>query len=223
MYRNLRPIELGAERVVIILVGLIASGKVCPLLLLLSTFAEALQRYIPQIRRCNQDELGNRRRVEDLSRTCLRQGLSVCIDRTNLDSTQRSHWTGIAREFPGTAVWIIVFDTPYEVCAARLRMRRNHPTITDANHGMRILSRLASTLEPPQPVGRMCAISSGVCEIPRPCMSTPTVHKAQLNLPGTMWVAIAGAVTVAVVTRGVRVKARRGEPFLGETGTSRKG
>jgi hypothetical protein len=28
---------------------------------------------------------------------------------------------------------------------------RNHPTITDAEQGMRILSRFASTLEPPQP------------------------------------------------------------------------
>jgi hypothetical protein len=32
MYSNLDPIEHRAERVVIILVGLIASGKVCPLL-----------------------------------------------------------------------------------------------------------------------------------------------------------------------------------------------
>jgi hypothetical protein len=106
------PIDLGTETVVIILVGLIASGKVCSLTFCQlgivfweshpflavglrmtspppgqSTFAEALQRYIPQIRRCNQDELGDRRSVEDLSRDCLWRGLSVCIDRTNLDST----------------------------------------------------------------------------------------------------------------------------------------
>jgi len=129
--------------VVIVLVGLIASGK--------STFAEALQKHVSQIRRCNQDELGNRRRVEEASRSCLRQGLSVCIDRTNLDSTQRSHWIGIAREFPGTPVWVIVFDTPYDVCMTRLWNRRNHPTITDANDGMRVLSRFASTMELPQP------------------------------------------------------------------------
>ncbi|KAH9993700.1 AAA domain-containing protein, partial [Russula compacta] len=131
------------ERVVIILVGLIASGK--------SAFAEALQRHVPQIRRCNQDELGNRRMVEDASRAFLRQGLSVCVDRTNLDSTQRSHWIRIASEFPGTAVWVIVFDTPYDVCVGRLQNRRNHPTIRDADHGMHVLSRFASTVEPPQP------------------------------------------------------------------------
>jgi hypothetical protein len=30
-------------------------------------------------------------------------------------SSQRSHWISIAREFPGTAIWVIVFDTPYDV------------------------------------------------------------------------------------------------------------
>ncbi|KAI0296001.1 hypothetical protein BC826DRAFT_908766 [Russula brevipes] len=199
MHGNLDPIVSGAERAVVVLVGLIASGKVRPLLFRVgaslcpvrcdgpiappllhvafdrsrayalvtnspptlstahththtqSTFAEALQTFAPQIRRCNQDELGSRRAVEDVSRTCLRQGLSVCIDRTNVDSAQRSHWIRIAREFPDTAVWVIFFDTPYDVCAARLRSRQNHPTITNADHGMQILSRFASTFEPPLP------------------------------------------------------------------------
>lgn len=31
------------------------------------------------------------------------------------DNRQRSYWTNIAREFPGTTVSIIVFDTPYQV------------------------------------------------------------------------------------------------------------
>ena len=32
---------------------------------------------------------------------------------------QRSHWIDMAREFPGTAVWAIVFDIPYEVSAKK--------------------------------------------------------------------------------------------------------
>ncbi len=32
-----------------------------------------------------------------------------------LHSSQRAYWINIAREFPGTSVWVIVFDTPYEV------------------------------------------------------------------------------------------------------------
>ncbi|OJT08284.1 hypothetical protein TRAPUB_823 [Trametes pubescens] len=84
------------KQVVLILVGLIGSGK--------STFAEALERYFPDFRRCSQDELGDRRSVEALARRSLRDGLSV----------QRANWINIAREFPQAEPWVIVFDTPYE-------------------------------------------------------------------------------------------------------------
>ncbi|KAF4594181.1 hypothetical protein EYR40_008984 [Pleurotus pulmonarius] len=95
-----------AEPIVLVLVGLIGSGK--------STFAQALQQCYPHFHRCNQDELGDRRQVESLARSCLQQGLNVCIDRTNFNEPQRAYWINIAREFPGTSVWVIVFDTPYE-------------------------------------------------------------------------------------------------------------
>jgi len=133
--------ELGSEHVVLILVGLVASGK--------STFAQALEDHYPQFRRCNQDDLGDRRRVEHLARQSLREGRSVCIDRTNFDALQRSHWIGIAREFPMTSIWLIVFDTPYEVCAARLRERTSHPTIKSPEQGLSVLSRFASDFRHP--------------------------------------------------------------------------
>ncbi|TFY75265.1 hypothetical protein EWM64_g8745, partial [Hericium alpestre] len=108
--------DLGIDHsVVLILVGLIASGK--------STFAEALQLHFPQFRRCNQDELGDRRCVETAARHSLQQGLSVCVDRTNADASQRAHWINIAREFPGTPIWVLFFDTPYYV-----HLRRTPPT-----------------------------------------------------------------------------------------------
>jgi len=130
------------EQVVLVLVGLIGSGK--------STFAQALEQHFPaQFRRCNQDDLGNRSRVEALARRTLREGSSVCIDRTNFNAAQRSHWINIAREFPGTAVWVIVFQTPYEVCAARLRERTSHPTITSPEHGLSVLARFANEFEDP--------------------------------------------------------------------------
>ncbi|KAF5316381.1 hypothetical protein D9619_006123 [Psilocybe cf. subviscida] len=80
-----------------------------------STFAEALQHHYPHFHRCNQDDLGDRRAVEQLARECLQDGLSVCVDRTNFNAAQRAYWIDIAREFPGTKVWVIVFDTPYDV------------------------------------------------------------------------------------------------------------
>ncbi|KAF8972654.1 P-loop containing nucleoside triphosphate hydrolase protein, partial [Flammula alnicola] len=130
-------------KIVLILCGLIASGK--------STFAEALQYHYPQFRRCNQDDLGDRRRVEQLAYETLNQGLSVCIDRTNFNAAQRSYWIEIAREFPGTAVWVIVFDTPYEICAARLQNRTSHPTIKSPEQGLSVLSRFAADFQNPAP------------------------------------------------------------------------
>ncbi|KAG2070241.1 hypothetical protein BDR04DRAFT_1054574 [Suillus decipiens] len=127
----------------LILVGLVASGK--------STFAQALERHFPQFRRCNQDELGTRQRVENLAHRTLREGLSPCIDRCNFDVIQRSHWINIARQFPGTPISVIVFDTPYQVCSARLQERSSHPTIKDPQQGQSILARFASDLQFPQP------------------------------------------------------------------------
>jgi len=129
------------EKVVLILCGLIASGK--------STFAESLEVYFPKFRRCNQDDLGDRRKVEQLARSSLAQGMSVCIDRTNFNASQRSYWIEIAREFPGTLIWVIVFDTPYEICAARLRHRTSHPTIKSPEEGLPILSRFATDFQYP--------------------------------------------------------------------------
>ncbi|KAF9447515.1 hypothetical protein P691DRAFT_706666 [Macrolepiota fuliginosa MF-IS2] len=131
------------DKIVLILCGLIASGK--------STFAEALQIHFPQFRRCNQDDLGSRQAVERAAREFLDLGYSVCIDRTNFDAAQRSHWIKIAHEFPGTLVWVIVFDTPYEICAERLRQRTSHPTIQSAEQGLRILSRFAHDFRHPDP------------------------------------------------------------------------
>lgn len=130
-------------RTMLILVGLVASGK--------STFAQALEHHFPQFRRCNQDELGTRQRVESLAHRTLREGLSPCIDRCNFDVIQRSHWINIARQFPGTSISVIVFDTPYQVCSARLQERRSHPTIKDPQQGQAILASFASDLQFPQP------------------------------------------------------------------------
>ena len=78
------------HQVVLVLVGLIGSGKV-PLstrhayisyILLQSTLADALN---PTFVRCNQDDLGDRRAVERAVRESLRLGRSVCIDRANFD------------------------------------------------------------------------------------------------------------------------------------------
>ncbi|KAJ6581219.1 hypothetical protein B0H19DRAFT_1060857 [Mycena capillaripes] len=111
----------------------------------------ALEDHLPEFRRCNQDDLGDRRQVENLARQSLREGSSVCIDRTNFDASQRAHWIKIAREFPGTLVWVLVFDTPKDVCASRLRTRTQHPTIKNPEDALSILDRFSSQYRAPSP------------------------------------------------------------------------
>ncbi|KIL65553.1 hypothetical protein M378DRAFT_76656 [Amanita muscaria Koide BX008] len=133
----------GSHQILLILCGLVGSGK--------STFATDLQRHFPSFIRCNQDDLGNRRNVEDLARHALRDGLSVCIDRTNFNASQRSYWIEIARNVPGTLIWLIVFDTPYETCAARLLERTEHPTIKTPEQGLSVLAHFANDFQYPYP------------------------------------------------------------------------
>ncbi|KAF9221362.1 hypothetical protein BS17DRAFT_737649 [Gyrodon lividus] len=135
------PDPFYGEQTVLILVGLIASGK--------STFAEALENHFPRFRRCNQDNLGTRQRVEDLAYHTLREGGSPCIDRTNFNVLQRSYWITIAHAFPGTSISVIVFDTSYHVCASRLQQRTSHPTIKNIQHGMSVLRKFASDFQLP--------------------------------------------------------------------------
>ncbi|KAF7309624.1 hypothetical protein MIND_00333400 [Mycena indigotica] len=149
------------QPIVLILVGLIGSGK--------STFAQAVTQHFPSFVRCNQDDLGDRRQVELLARRSLKSGCSVIIDRTNFDHTQRAHWIRIAAEFPATQVWVLVFDTPKDICAMRLRTRDHfliaefmfadptyvlgfdHPTIPDPVDALDILERFASQYRAPSP------------------------------------------------------------------------
>lgn len=51
-----------------------------------STFSVALEELLPRFRRCNQDDLGTRVKVEKTVREALAAGQSVCIDRTNIDA-----------------------------------------------------------------------------------------------------------------------------------------
>ncbi|KAJ3831260.1 hypothetical protein F5878DRAFT_549776 [Lentinula raphanica] len=66
-----------------------------------------------------------------------------------LFASQREHWIKIAHEFPETLIWVIFFDTPYEVCSSRLQQRTSHPTIHSPELGLSILSRFARDFRAP--------------------------------------------------------------------------
>ncbi|KAJ7636057.1 hypothetical protein DFH06DRAFT_1003017 [Mycena polygramma] len=143
---DIQDIIPAGKQVVLILVGLIGSGKARSHAL---TWTQALEDHLPEFRRCNQDDLGDRRQVENLTRQSLWEGSSVCIDRTNFDASQRAHWIKIAREFPGTSVWVLVFDTPKHLCASRLRTRTQHPTIKSPEDALSILDRFSAQYRAP--------------------------------------------------------------------------
>ncbi|KAL1746814.1 hypothetical protein HDZ31DRAFT_80953 [Schizophyllum fasciatum] len=126
--------------------------------LILSTFAEALQAHNPHFVRANQDDLGDRREVERVARDALGRGLSVCIDRQNFDARQRATWIDIAGEFPGTAVHVIVFATPapyvafaHAVVQCSLGQGTGHPTVHTVDKALELLDRFSSMYRQPEP------------------------------------------------------------------------
>ncbi|KAH7335568.1 P-loop containing nucleoside triphosphate hydrolase protein [Rhizoctonia solani] len=127
--------------ILIVLCGLVGSGK--------SGFSTALQRELPEFRRCNQDELGKRQDVEREVNSALSQGLSVCVDRVNFDTSQRRTWIDIARQYPGVEVWCLEMDTPYKTCHARVLTRKDHPTLKTPEQAVKVLRIFRSQYVPP--------------------------------------------------------------------------
>ncbi|KIY52840.1 hypothetical protein FISHEDRAFT_34462, partial [Fistulina hepatica ATCC 64428] len=117
-----------------------------------TAFAKALEEHFPTTWiRCNQDDLGNRRAVEQLARRSLAQGLSVCIDRQNFDHRQRAHWIHIAHEFPGTKIAVLVFDTPYSasIMLPPHLICTGHATIKSSELALELLARFQTAFVPP--------------------------------------------------------------------------
>ncbi|KIO28518.1 hypothetical protein M407DRAFT_180223 [Tulasnella calospora MUT 4182] len=131
------------KQVLLVTVGVIGSGK--------STLATAFEASDAHLVRCNQDDLGDRRAVENRVRQSLGQGKSVCVDRSNFDERQRQTWINIARNYPGTAIWALFLDVERSVCLERLRKRTNHPTIKDFETAQKVLNEFSSQLTRPCP------------------------------------------------------------------------
>ncbi|UZJ56385.1 hypothetical protein CBS101457_005705 [Exobasidium rhododendri] len=105
-----------------------------------------LQDYV----RCNQDLLGSRNTVKSLATRSLHAGLNVVIDRTNVDEMQRATWVDLAHSLPNIEVQAIVFQTPLDVCKARLAIRSDHETIRDPAHALDVIERFHRDLTIPQ-------------------------------------------------------------------------
>jgi predicted kinase len=134
----------------LIVMGLPGSGK--------STLANKL--VAAGWTRVNQDEMGNRKKVEASAKTALAKGQNVIIDRCNFDFEQRSHFLDLAHKAGTRDVRCLWLDTPAEVCKQRVSVRKNHPTIPEGDAGIQIIDRFGSLLVPPM-------LGEGFCQIVR--------------------------------------------------------
>ena len=148
----------------LLLCGIPGSGK--------STFAKSLETSMPyKFVRINQDDLGNRKRCEDLTRTVLERGQCPVIDRCNFDKVQRDKFIAIAREFNNNSnnnnnaivhvecVVLGIARSPQEQqrqgglatveeCIQRCQKRKNHPTLA-AKDARSVVTRMARQMDAP--------------------------------------------------------------------------
>jgi len=133
---------------VIILVGIPGSGK--------STLTQRLTSLprSPQQRpyvRISQDELGSRRRCEDMLRSVLSESYAVpIIDRCNFDEEQRAHFLALARRTATpVACHYVVFRADVEVCVRRCERRAGHETLLPRD-ARSVVRRMGSMLRVPE-------------------------------------------------------------------------
>ncbi|KAK8849610.1 hypothetical protein IAR55_004945 [Kwoniella newhampshirensis] len=104
--------------------------------------------------RASQDDAPSRRRQECESRVRwgLRQGYNVIVDRCGFDVVQRSHFINIAHSsfpLPRPRIHCLIFDVSNSTLEARLMARPSHPTIPDAETGLRVLRQMRAGFRPP--------------------------------------------------------------------------
>lgn len=105
--------------------------------------------------------MGNRRACEVRARDFLNRGRSTIVDRCNFDFAQRNVWVKLAAECKCNSIVYVMalllcnlysciyLKIPAEVCKDRLKTRKGHPTIKDAEAGAGIIDRFANDLIPP--------------------------------------------------------------------------
>jgi len=106
----------------------------------------SLQLASPWKRVC-QDILKSKEACLRSARACLEQGLSVVIDRTNVDADQRSLWLELARQ-TGAACHCLVLDVPAAECCRRVVKRPTHEGGLVGPGGQHVVMRLFGQLRP---------------------------------------------------------------------------
>ncbi|KAK5584876.1 hypothetical protein RB653_006494 [Dictyostelium firmibasis] len=127
---------------IVITCGLPACGK--------SYFSQAVaERSNGAWKRINQDDLGTRKKCEDLLKQYAKAGHHVIIDRCNQDIGQRRNWIKMAASFGVSQVHLIWFTIDQSVCKDRIVVRENHPTIPKGDEGIAIIDKFITMFVPP--------------------------------------------------------------------------
>lgn len=93
--------------------------------------------------------------------------MAGCVAALLIRTRQRATWIRIAREFPGTDVWVLVFDTPYAVCAQRLRERKSLPFLyTQRRASEPVQARTTRRSRPPKMPSRSLPASIPITKPP---------------------------------------------------------
>ncbi|KAM9998381.1 hypothetical protein ACTFIY_008042 [Dictyostelium cf. discoideum] len=124
----------------VITCGLPACGK--------SYFAQAISER-SSWKRINQDDLGTRKKCEDLLKQYLKAGHNVIIDRCNQDIGQRRNWIKLAASLGVAQVHLIWFTIDQTICKGRIVVRENHPTIPKGDEGIAIIDKFLTMFVPP--------------------------------------------------------------------------
>lgn len=135
-------------------------------------------------RRVCQDLLGNKDACKRAAESCLRQGQSVIIDRTNMTVEQRAVWF-MSASFFGAAVHCLVFDIPLDECCRRVARRQAHEGGLQGPGGHMVVRKLASMLEPVHAlegfsrVARVCTTEDVEREVARYSSGQPAAGGGQ--------------------------------------------
>ncbi|KYR02438.1 hypothetical protein DLAC_01278 [Tieghemostelium lacteum] len=129
---------------ILITCGFPASGK--------SYFSQKLAESPEGWKRINQDDLGTRKKCEDLFKQYLKTGDNIIVDRCNQDILQRRNWLKMARLAGVSDVHLLWFKIDQQICKDRIVVRENHPTIPKGEEGIQIIDKFQNMFTEPSPL-----------------------------------------------------------------------
>jgi len=135
---------------VLVTCGFPASGK--------SYFSEKLSQC--GWKRINQDELGTRKKCEDLFKQYLKAGENIVIDRCNQDIAQRRNWIKISYASGVDDIHLLWFKIDHNICKSRIVVRENHPTIPKGNEGIGIINKFIDMFNEPSELENFSSITT---------------------------------------------------------------